>query len=132
MVLDHSGRVLLHHRRATGGWAPPSGTVEPGESLTRALHREILEETSLRIRIRQIVGVYSEPDEQLVRYADGCVVHFVTAVFLCNRVGGVLRGSREGIEWAWCRPDESPAGMLPYGRRWLRDALDVDASFILR
>ena len=132
VVLDQSRRVLLHRRRATGGWAPPSGTVEPGESLSRALHRELLEETSLRIRIRQVVGVYSEPDEQLVRYSDGRVIHFVTTVFLCDPVDGVLRGSSEGVEWAWYRPEELPVGLLPYGRRWLRDALNADAPFILR
>lgn len=132
MVLDHTGRVLLHYRRATGGWAPPSGAVEPGESLTQALHREILEETSLHIRIQRVVGIYSEPDEQVVRYSDGRVIHFVTAVFLCKPVDGVLRGSSEGVEWAWYRPQEFPVGVLPYGRRWLQDALDVDALFILR
>lgn len=131
VVLDHSGRVLLHHRRATGGWAPPSGRVEPGESLVRAVHRELLEETSLGVQVRQAVGIYSEPDEQLVRYSDGRVIHFVTAVFRCALVRGVLRGSSEGVEWDWYAPSALPDGMLPYARRWIRDALH-DTPFVVR
>ncbi|GAA2512164.1 hypothetical protein GCM10010406_55290 [Streptomyces thermolineatus] len=51
VIADDAGRVLLLHRAAgdyLGGlWELPSGGVEPGESLTEALRREVEEETGL-------------------------------------------------------------------------------------
>ncbi|MDA3629383.1 NUDIX domain-containing protein [Saccharopolyspora oryzae] len=52
-VVDVDGRVLLVRRCATdsrgGEWEFPGGKVDPGEDLSTALHREVIEETGLRI-----------------------------------------------------------------------------------
>ncbi|MGW1679585.1 NUDIX hydrolase [Saccharopolyspora sp. NPDC002376] len=52
-VVDVDGRVLLVRRCATdsrgGEWEFPGGKVDPGEDLNTALHREVVEETGLRI-----------------------------------------------------------------------------------
>lgn len=52
-VIDAGGEVLLVRRRATdsrgGEWEFPGGKVDPGEDLNTALHREVVEETNLRI-----------------------------------------------------------------------------------
>lgn len=61
VVQDGTGHVLLHKRRVGGGWAPPSGSVEPGEDLLRALNRELREETGLTVAVERLVGVYSDP-----------------------------------------------------------------------
>lgn len=123
VIEDPDGRVLLHRRRVGSGWAPPSGHVEPGESLQQALRREVIEETGLTIRDSRLVGVYSDPDFQLVDFPDGSRVHFVTALFHC-RVGSCrARGTPEATRWAWCDPDAWPEPLLPYARIWLIDAL---------
>jgi 8-oxo-dGTP pyrophosphatase MutT (NUDIX family) len=122
-VRDAGGRVLLHRRRVGGGWAPPSGAVEPGESLLAALRRELREETGLEVAVERLVGIYSDPSYQIVRYPDGRSVHFVTALFACQVQPGPVRGSDEGIEWQWFLPDRLPRDLLPYAQVWLRDAL---------
>ena len=52
---DASGRYLVIRRgltlaRAPGWWCFPGGEVEPGESLPRAIEREVLEELNLRVQ----------------------------------------------------------------------------------
>jgi hydroxymethylpyrimidine/phosphomethylpyrimidine kinase len=126
VVLDPQGSVLLHRRRVEGGWAPPSGAVEPGETITAAVTRELREETGLAVSIERLVGVYSDPDYQLVRYPDGLRVHFVTCVFACRVTGGELTGSEEGLEWGWFAPDQLPENLLDYARIWLEDGLARD------
>ena len=128
VVRDARGRVLLHRRRVGDGWAPPSGSVEPGEDVLTALHRELREETGLVVSVERLVGVYSDPAYQLVRYPDGRAVHFVTCLFACRRTGGRLRGSDEGLAWAWFPPASLPDGLLPYAAVWLRDALAADGK----
>jgi len=59
VLRDGDGRILLHRRRVGGGWAPPSGSVEPGETLLAALHRELHEETGLAATVERAIGVYS-------------------------------------------------------------------------
>src|SRR3954470_21064799 len=82
VLLDADGRILLHRRRVGGGWAPPSGGVEPGEDLRTALQREIAEETALTATVERIVGIYSDPAYMVVAYPDGRVIHYVTTLFV--------------------------------------------------
>lgn len=129
---DGAGRVLLHRRRVGGGWAPPSGSVEPGETVIAALHRELLEETTLSAVVERTVGVYSDPASMIVAYPDGRVVHFVTTVFLCRLAGGTLSGNDEGLEWRWFGVEALPHDLTTYARVWLRDALFTVGPTVVR
>ena len=44
-------RVALHWHKHVGKWLPPGGHIETNEDPVTAVHREILEETGLRIRL---------------------------------------------------------------------------------
>ncbi|MBI3968325.1 MAG: NUDIX domain-containing protein [Chloroflexi bacterium] len=123
LVIDRDGKILLHYRRAGGGWAPPSGGVEPGETLLEALARELREETGLTATVHRVVGVYSDPSYQIVTYPDGRKIHYVTTVFECKVESGSLAGNDEGTEWAWFLQTNLPSDLAPYARRWLSDAI---------
>jgi 8-oxo-dGTP pyrophosphatase MutT (NUDIX family) len=132
VLLDDAGRVLLHERRAGGGWAPPSGTVEIGEDVLAALHRELREETALTATVERLVGLYSDPSYMVVAYPDGRVVQFVTAVFRCRLVRGTLVGNDEGLAWGWFAADALPDQLTTYARVWLADALANQTDVLVR
>jgi 8-oxo-dGTP diphosphatase len=58
-----AGRWLLIRRRDTGDWALPGGTLEWGETLRDAVHRELLEEAGAIVEGGlELIGVYSKPE----------------------------------------------------------------------
>ncbi|MEH7386850.1 NUDIX domain-containing protein [Bacillus sp. JJ1521] len=75
-------------------WELPGGGVDEGETLDKALCREIFEETGVQVSIHGVTGVYS----------NGSVV---TIVFLGEYVGGRLTTSSETKEVAFVKLDES-------------------------
>jgi len=59
VVLDEDGRLLVVRRRnppAAGSWSLPGGRVEPGETATFAVAREVLEETGLVVTVGGLLG----------------------------------------------------------------------------
>lgn len=55
VIFDRRRRLLLQQRSDGGQWGLPGGSVEIGESLTRAVAREVLEETGLTIVPRRLI-----------------------------------------------------------------------------
>ena len=76
-LLDEPGSpiVLIERRNPPHGWALPGGFVEVGENLERAAIREAEEETGLNVRLKVLLGVYSDP-------ARDPRAHTVTAVYI--------------------------------------------------
>ena len=58
----NQGIVLIERKNYPLGWAIPGGFVDYGESCEQAAVREAREETSLEVKLSQLLGVYSEPD----------------------------------------------------------------------
>src|SRR5687767_2861752 len=75
VIFDRRGYVLLQQRSDGGQWGLPGGSMEIGESLHDALAREVREETGLTVSARRLIGVYSRPELQVVRYPDGNAWH---------------------------------------------------------
>ncbi len=75
---DEKVQVLLQKRSDVGLWGIPSGHIEVGETVSEAAIREVKEETNLDIKIKKLIGVYSDPNSQVFAYPNGKVVHFIT------------------------------------------------------
>lgn len=53
-VITHQKRIVLMNTKSTGKYFFPGGGVELGERLEEALHREVKEETGLKVRIERL------------------------------------------------------------------------------
>jgi len=113
-IFDEQGRVLLTRRADNGQWCLPSGGMEPGESAAEACEREVWEETGLNIRVKRLVGIYSDPD-QLVIYPDGNKFQIVALHFEAESIGGQLGLSNETTDFGYFSLEEI-RGMELLGR----------------
>lgn len=75
------GRIVLIERlNPPHGYALPGGFVDIGESLEQGAVREALEETSMQVTLKALLGCYSAPD----RDPRG---HTVSAVYIASGEG---------------------------------------------
>jgi ADP-ribose pyrophosphatase YjhB (NUDIX family) len=132
IILTGEG-LLLQRRSDNGLWGLPGGAVEPGESVSEALVREVKEETGLDVTPLRLIGVYSAPaNGQVVTYPDGNVIHYVSSSFECRVVAGALVCSHESLELGWFDPERLPADLVPMHRVRIADALARRAEAFVR
>lgn len=72
----HNNRLLLVRRTDDGLWALPGGITDPGETLAESAQRELFEETGIRGRVTQLLGVFDSRIWQSEKK-----IHFYHAVF---------------------------------------------------
>jgi 8-oxo-dGTP diphosphatase len=96
-IVEKGHKVLLITRGSEpfeGMLALPGGFVEEGEKVEQALIREVEEETSIVVKPKEILGVYSDPN----RDPRG---HTISIVFVAEAVSGELEagGDAEEVDW---------------------------------
>jgi ADP-ribose pyrophosphatase YjhB (NUDIX family) len=86
-ILIEDGRILLLNQD-TGGprtWSLPGGKAEDGETLARALVREMREETGLEVKAGRLLYL-----------CDHVPAHIIHITFEVTRVGGTLGAVEAG------------------------------------
>jgi 8-oxo-dGTP diphosphatase len=96
-VIRRDGQLLLARQLAEPSWwFLPGGHVEPGESVERALVREIAEELGTDARIHGLLGVVEN------RYSDGGGTHHELNLVFEVAVGDTeLVSKEEHLEFCW-------------------------------
>jgi len=101
MILDSSpcpeSKVLLVKRAVypfSGYWVLPGGHIEYNETAEKAIRREMKEELGIPVKIRKLVGVYSDPRRD-PRY------HTVSVVYFCQKARGKVRLNREASKFKY-------------------------------
>lgn len=108
LIRDEDGRILLVQLHDES-WSLPAGAIEPGESPSDAIVREVFEETGLHVRPLRIAAVLGGSSCR-VRYPNGDQVEYVVTVFDCEVTGGKANDtSEETRALAYFRREDMPA-----------------------
>lgn len=120
VITDDQGRALISRRVDNGYYNLPGGGVDPHESVTEGLIREVREETSLEIEVGTLSGIYSKPQK-----------HEIVIVFRARVTGGTMAPSDEADEHCWIdRSEIDDYHLLPKHRERLIDALESEGVVI--
>jgi 8-oxo-dGTP diphosphatase len=101
VVTDPQGRLLMIKRGREPGaglWSIPGGRIEPGETDSEALVREMLEETSLTVEVGRLLGRVQRPG------LDGAVIDIKD--YAATVTGGTLRPGDDAAEARWVDPGD--------------------------
>lgn len=106
-VILERGKVLLVKRAVqpfVGLYELPGGHVEYGETVEAAVKREMKEELGVSVKIKKLIGVYSDPKRD-PRH------HTAAVVYLLEAGKGKIRLSEEASEFKFFALDELPKKM---------------------
>ncbi len=97
-IVFQGDRVLLVKRGkepGRGKWSIPGGAVDIGETVERAVKREIEEETGLQVEVLDLVAVFERilPDPQ-----GKILYHYVVLDYLCRVREGLLKAASDAAE----------------------------------
>ncbi len=105
IIIEQNSRILMIRRKNEpykGCLALPGGFVNEGERIEDAARRETNEETSLNIGLRDILGVYSDPQRDPRGHLLSTV--FVGIIPVDNEIGAVQASAQDDaveIEWIY-------------------------------
>ena len=96
VVTDGRGRLLMikrGHEPGAGLWSIPGGRIEPGETDTEALVREMFEETGLAVEVGRLIGRVQRPGP------NGTVIDIRD--YAATVTGGMLRPGDDAADARW-------------------------------
>ncbi|HEX2911758.1 MAG TPA: NUDIX domain-containing protein [Chloroflexia bacterium] len=116
VLVENEDRLLLgrrNHNPGKGLWSFPSGYVNRGEKVEEAAIREVKEETNLDVRLKGLLGVYSENGSP--------VVLTVYRAEMSNQRQELLPQEEEVMELAFFALNDLPELAFPFDHSILAD-----------
>ncbi|MFZ3445075.1 NUDIX domain-containing protein [Vibrio harveyi] len=113
VILNQNNQLLLQ-KKSDGSWSLPAGMIEPGESPSQAVIREVREEAGLAVEVERVLGVFGGEGFGFA-YPNGDQVEYTVIMFKCQQTGQFAEDlDEETIELAWFSRSDMPTLALPY------------------
>ncbi len=128
VVVVQGDRVLLVRRGqepGRGRWSLPGGAIELGETVAQAAEREVREECSIEVEIRDVIEVIDRiiPDDGRIRY------HYILIDLLAAYCRGEPTASSDAAEVRWVSEKElDELELSQVTRRVIRKGLQMAAT----
>ncbi len=106
IVFREDGKIAIQHLTKRGFHSLPGGTIESGETVEEALHREIKEEVGCDITIRSVVGMIREYRNEMEFIKES----FVYVADVASEFGPITLTQDEvekGLQLKWMTLDEA-------------------------
>lgn len=84
VLANDKNEILLQKRSDFSSWGLPGGALEFGESARKACIRQFLEETGLKVRVKELLGVSTN---FIQHYPNQDVAQAVTIEFIVELIG---------------------------------------------
>lgn len=97
IVTNKLGEILMHRRVDNDKWSLLGGAMQPGETISQTIIREIKEESGFDTEIEALIGIYSDPNH-IIEYSDGEIRQQFSICFHCRIIAGHLKISSESKE----------------------------------
>lgn len=117
VIVDQKYRYLLSSQPKAGTkgvWSFPGGNLKNDETITRAIHRVVKEETGCRV---QHIGIMENHYSESCRYPDGYFYHiffFKATVFAVDTFDGSKRRKHNGKNYTikWAKKKDFPKNLM--------------------
>ena len=133
VIFDERGRILLIRRGDNKQWALPAGGMEPDESVTDCMAREVWEETGLTVETSVAFAIYSEPRFTAPTRPDA---QLLTVAYRVDEwSGGLNRITDETDDARWFTVDELRylPDLMPMYLETVEDCLAVgEGGFVVK
>ena len=113
IIIEKDDKIVLIRRKNEpfkGKLAMPGGFVNEGELIENRAIEEAKEETSLDVKLKEILGVYSIPDRDPRR-------HLMTTVFVAKPIGGKIRGGNDASDATWFKINKKILNELSFDHK---------------
>jgi 8-oxo-dGTP pyrophosphatase MutT (NUDIX family) len=118
LIRDSSGAILLQ-AKSDGSWSLPAGAIEPGESPSEALAREVFEETGFIVHGSRMIGAFGGSDFRHT-YPNGDQVEYTVLLYECTASqSSNLSIDEETVSLQFFSEERFPGLSLPYPQRLL-------------
>ncbi len=127
VIINLAGGVLLTKRNVPpfmGQWVMPGGKIDLGESIIRAVQREVFEEVGLEVEVQNLLDVFEHVTPGEDRY------HFVILYYRCHPLSDEFNhNDAEVAEARWVPPDELMQYNMPEGTKFILEKLFPDPHY---